>query len=187
MNHIVASNAETKRGQPEVNPGSTWGQPGVNLGSTWGQPGVHLGSTCTALPCADADEPRHTALLHLPSFHVDRAQRLDGRPLGVVARVHALPVRPGVVDLPVSVWSWSFHPPRYHSMWVGPGSLTSARSVVTSPTATPLYVGAVSLTAPRQYGHYTSHITHHDTTERGLVGESFHFICPCPAGGSLPH
>ena len=70
VHQISASIAETKRGQPGVNLGSTWGQPGstwgllednpvstcgqpgVNLGqrgvylrSTWGQPGVSLGST----------------------------------------------------------------------------------------------------------------------------------------------
>jgi len=42
---MKASTVETKRGQPGVNPGSTWGQPGVNVVSICGQPGVHLGST----------------------------------------------------------------------------------------------------------------------------------------------
>ena len=45
MNLSHGKDAETKRGQPGVNLGSTLGQPGVNLGSTWGQPGVNLGST----------------------------------------------------------------------------------------------------------------------------------------------
>ena len=45
VRHIVASSAETKRGQPRVNPVSTWGQPGVKLRTTWPQPGVNLASS----------------------------------------------------------------------------------------------------------------------------------------------
>jgi len=38
------NHAQSTRGQPAVNLGSTWGRPGVSLLSPWGQTRVNLGS-----------------------------------------------------------------------------------------------------------------------------------------------
>jgi hypothetical protein len=46
---MLASSAETKRGQPVVNLESTRVQPGVNVWATWDQHGVNLGSTWVIL------------------------------------------------------------------------------------------------------------------------------------------
>ena len=67
-NHVLASSAETRRGQPGVNPRSTWDQTRVNL---W--------STCSALPGRWRGRSRTCARHpYIGARHMTLATTLDG-------------------------------------------------------------------------------------------------------------